>query len=69
MMTTDRASWAMEKVEGIDVFGSIVLNLVHGAQSLCCRPRAAYGSQGRVDAHHRHRDADAMFRAVGRIWL
>ena len=30
MMTTDRASWAMEKVEGIDVFGSIVLNLVHG---------------------------------------
>ena len=30
MMTTDRALWAMEKVQGIDVFGSIVLNLVHG---------------------------------------
>ncbi len=30
MMTTDRALWAREKVEGIDVFGSIVLNLVHG---------------------------------------
>ncbi|MCG3774505.1 MAG: hypothetical protein JW395_1328 [Nitrospira sp.] len=30
MLTTDRAMWAMERVEGIEVFGSIVLNLVHG---------------------------------------
>ncbi len=30
MLTTDRALWAMEQVDGIEVFGSIVLNLVHG---------------------------------------
>ncbi len=30
MMTTDRASAARVQVEGIDVFGSITLNLVHG---------------------------------------
>lgn len=30
MLTTDRALWAMEKVDGIEVFGSIVLNFVHG---------------------------------------
>lgn len=30
MMTTDRAAHARESVSGIDVFGSITLNLVHG---------------------------------------
>jgi hypothetical protein len=30
MMTTDRAADAMRQVEGIDVYGSITLNLVHG---------------------------------------
>jgi len=30
MMTTDRAADAMRQVEGIEVYGSIVLNLVHG---------------------------------------
>jgi hypothetical protein len=30
MMTTDRAADAMRQVEGIDVYGAITLNLVHG---------------------------------------